>query len=108
LVLNETVIVLEAPAKTVLCSMDFMVNTGLSTCNGLYPLTTPYNESVLEVINSASIDPMTLPPLMISDATLTDGDVWDIAGLMRANLKTTGIPEFTTDEAAVSTSCPAF
>jgi hypothetical protein len=51
---------------------------------------------------------MTLPPLMITAPTLTGGDVWDTAGLMRVTVKTTEIFDVTTCEPAVSTSCPVF
>ena len=106
LVFNVTIIVLDSPKNTVLCSIDFTVKPGLITCNGLYPFVTPYKVSVLEDIKPVAIDPTRLPPSIIIAPTRTNGDVCSVAGLMRLKVKTQSVSETVPGDKAVSTSCP--
>jgi hypothetical protein len=75
LAVSETVNVLVAPDRGVLCRIDFMVKLGTTTVSGSAPSATPNRAPPGFVISADAIEPTLLPlPSSISARTLTDGD----------------------------------
>ena len=101
---SVTVMVLVAPETGVLWPIALVANKGSTTASGSVPLGTPYRPDPVLVISAMAIVP-TFSAIWAD--TLTAGDAWSEAGLVKTNVTSTA-PSLTLGppDAAVITSLP--